>query len=75
MSKNIRRQKMPRGLVDGMAFLVYNKRKNAKEFSAMNEFWNLDPMYKGFDDPAFEADLTAAKAKMEETPETSQSVT
>ena len=31
----------------------------------MNEFWNLDPMYKGFDDPAFEADLTAAKAKMD----------
>jgi len=32
----------------------------------MNEFWNLDPMYKGFDDPAFEADLTAAKGKMDE---------
>jgi len=31
----------------------------------MNEFWNLDPMYKGFDDPAFEADLTAAKAKLD----------
>ena len=31
----------------------------------MNEFWNLDPMYKGFDDPAFEADLTAAKQKMD----------
>ena len=25
----------------------------------MNEFWNLDPMYKGFDDPAFSADLEA----------------
>ena len=31
----------------------------------MNEVWNLDPMYKGFDDPAFEADLTAAKAKLD----------
>ena len=27
----------------------------------MNEVWNLDPIYKGFDDPAYEADLTAAK--------------
>ena len=29
----------------------------------MNEVWNLDPLYKGFDDPAFEADLNAAKEK------------
>ena len=28
----------------------------------MNEFWNLDPLYKGFDDPQFEADLTEGKA-------------
>ena len=27
----------------------------------MNEFWNLDPIYKGFDDPAFEADMAALK--------------
>ena len=27
----------------------------------MNEFWNLDPIYKGFDDPAFEADMTALR--------------
>ena len=27
----------------------------------MNEVWNLDPIYKGFDDPAFEADLASAK--------------
>ena len=27
----------------------------------MNEVWNLDPMYMGFEDPAFEADLTALK--------------
>ena len=27
----------------------------------MNEVWNLDPIYKGFDDPAFEADLNTAK--------------
>jgi len=31
----------------------------------MNEIWNLDPMYKGFDDPAFESDLTAAKEKLD----------
>ena len=32
----------------------------------MNEFWNLDPMYKGFEDPAFEADLSAAKGKLDD---------
>ncbi len=32
----------------------------------MNEVWNLDPIYKGFDDPAFEADLTALKAAVAE---------
>ena len=31
----------------------------------MNEFWNLDPLYKGFDDPAFEADLAIAKEKLD----------
>ena len=30
----------------------------------MNEVWNLDPIYKGFDDPAFEADLALAKEKL-----------
>ena len=30
----------------------------------MNEVWNLDPIYKGFDDPAFETDLTALKEKV-----------
>ena len=24
----------------------------------MNEVWNLDPIYRGFDDPAFGQDLT-----------------
>ena len=27
----------------------------------MNACWNLDPIYRGFDDPAWEADLTALK--------------
>ena len=27
----------------------------------MNEVWNLDPIYHGFDDPAFEADLQAMR--------------
>ena len=27
----------------------------------MNERWNLDPLYKGFDDPAFEQDLNESK--------------
>ena len=31
----------------------------------MNEVWNLDPIYKGFDDPAFEADIAAAKEKLQ----------
>lgn len=28
----------------------------------MNERWNLEPIYRGFDDPAFQADLEALKA-------------
>ncbi len=32
----------------------------------MNEFWNLDPIYKGFDDPAFDADMAALKEKAAE---------
>ena len=27
----------------------------------MNEFWNLDPIYRGFDDPAFDADMNALR--------------
>ena len=27
----------------------------------MNEVWDLTPLYKGFDDPAFEADMAAMK--------------
>ena len=30
----------------------------------MNEVWNLEPIYEGFDDPAFEVDLTALKEKV-----------
>ena len=29
----------------------------------MNEVWNLDPIYKGFDDPAFGADMETLKAE------------
>jgi len=32
----------------------------------MNEVWNLDPIYKGFDDPSFEADLAVGKEKIAE---------
>ena len=32
----------------------------------MNEIWNLDPLYKGFDDPTFEADMVATKEKLDE---------
>ena len=31
----------------------------------MNEVWNLDVIYTGFDDPAFEADLAALKEQVE----------
>ena len=31
----------------------------------MNERWNLDPIYLGFDDPAFEKDMTELKAQVE----------
>ena len=30
----------------------------------MNDVWNLNPLYQGFDDPAFEADLNELKAKV-----------
>ena len=30
----------------------------------MNERWNLNPIYTGFDDPAFEADLASLKQKV-----------
>lgn len=30
----------------------------------MNEVWNLDPIYKGFDDPAFEQDLNMLKEQV-----------
>ena len=32
----------------------------------MNEVWNLEPLYKGFDDPAFEADMQKGKALIAE---------
>lgn len=32
----------------------------------MNGLWNLDPIYRGFDDPAFEADLNELKEKVAE---------
>ena len=32
----------------------------------MNEVWNLDPIYKGFEDPAFEADMNKLKELVEE---------
>ena len=32
----------------------------------MNEVWNLDPIYKGFGDPAYEAELSACKEKLAE---------
>ena len=31
----------------------------------MNERWNLDPIYPGFDAPAFEEDMLALKAEVE----------
>ena len=54
-------------LVDDSVNLVYNNRRNDwKGAYAMNKIWNLDPIYKGFDDPAFEADMVALKNKAEE---------
>ena len=31
----------------------------------MNSQWNLEPIYRGFSDPAFEADLTALREKVD----------
>ena len=35
----------------------------------MNEFWNLEPLYKGFSDPQFEADMSALKQTVAEMAE------
>ena len=32
----------------------------------MNEVWNLSPIYRGFDDPAFDSDLAALKETVSE---------
>ena len=32
----------------------------------MNDVWNLDPIYKGFEDPAFAADMNVLKEKVSE---------
>lgn len=32
----------------------------------MNKVWNLDPLYKGFDDPAFDADMARLKELVEQ---------
>ncbi len=32
----------------------------------MNDVWDLNPIYRGFDDPAFEADLAELRRKVEE---------
>ena len=32
----------------------------------MNEVWDLTPIYKGFDDPAFDADMQEMKALVEQ---------
>ena len=36
------------------------------EEKAMNSVWNLDPIYLGFDDPAFEADMERFRQAVEE---------
>ena len=55
-------------LVDGRAIVVYNKARNIWKGAkfTMNKVWNLDPIYKGFDDPAFAADMASLKDKAEE---------
>ena len=46
---------------------MYNNGRNHwKGAFTMNKTWNLDPIYKGFDDPAFDADMQALKGKVEE---------
>ena len=40
----------------------------------MNQVWNLDPIYKGFDDPAFDADMAALKEMVEKIPAFSASL-
>ena len=51
--------------IDGKKNLVYNDTRNKwKGAPSMNEIWNLDPIYKGFDDPVFDADMAALKEKV-----------
>ena len=56
-----------RNCIDGMEKLVYNSSKLLKgDLPLMNEFWNLDPIYKGFEDPAFESDMAALRQAVTE---------
>ena len=52
--------------VDGSIKIVYNGQRNFERGKNMNEIWNLDPIYKGFDDPAFEADMKTLETKVTE---------
>lgn len=40
----------------------------------MNERWNLDPIYQGFDDPNFEADLNTFQARCQELEQLTQNL-
>ncbi len=54
----------PISRLDGKRELAYNMDICFyRRIDTMNEVWNLDPIYKGFDDPAFEADMAALKAE------------
>ena len=46
--------------------MMYNKSNDPGRNDTMNEVWNLDPIYKGFSDPAFEADICSAKELLAE---------
>ena len=53
-------------VVDVRRHKVYNGENLLLGGNNMNGLWNLNPIYKGFDDPAFEGDLETLKQKVAE---------
>ena len=48
-------------LTDTECWCKINQKNNSLEEEKMNEFWNLEPIYEGFQDPLFEKELSCLK--------------
>ena len=51
-------------IIDAVNCLVYNEYIYLTGGTTMNNTWNLDSVYLGFEDPAFEADFSCGKEKI-----------